>query len=141
MKQEERDILGIKKKKEGKSVEQIREEIYYLDDFQREMKSDKKIIFKLNNDNEKLQKKIEALNKKIFNYELTKDTIQTKAIRLGELNKIIALTDSDKLPKSELRALCNMTIEKVNCATSFLVKYNIIEETIIKGAKFYGKKV
>ena len=139
MKKEELDVLGIKKTKEGKSYKQIRKEINDLEGFQKETKSDKKIIVKQQRQIDKLENKIEKLNKKIFNLGLKSEIKETKNITLGDLNKVIATVSFDTVPKQEIKALCDLGIKELNCILNFLKRNNIVEESRKNGVTYYKK--
>ncbi len=141
MKKEEEDFLILKKTREGRNYNQIRKEFYDLNNFQKEMKSDKKIIVNQDKDINKLNKKIEQLEKKIFSYGLENNEKSEKNVTLGDLTKIIATVSLDMVPKQEIKALCNLERKKIDCALNFLVRNKVIQELKRGGISFYGKEL
>lgn len=141
MKKEEFDILGIKKSKEGKSYGQIKKEINQLEDFQKECKSDKKVIIKQRNLIEKLGKKIIKLEKEIFNLGLRDDgeDKESKNVTVGDLRKVVSIVLCDTVPEQEIRALCNMDLKKTKIALNYLKRTNQIIEERTKGVSYYKK--
>lgn len=143
MKKEEYDILGLKKLKEGKSYKQIREEINELESFQKECKSDKKIIVKQNNQIERMAKKIEKLQKEIFNLGLKGETdievIGSKKVTIGDLRKVVSVVSCDTVPEQEIRVLCNMDLKKTKIALNYLMRTNQIVEERKSGVTYYKK--
>lgn len=143
MKREEYDILGLKKRAEGKSSKQITKEINNLENFGQQIKVDKKIIVKQAKQIEKLEEKIEKQNKKIFNLSLavnSKETDEntTKNITLNDLKRIISMVKSEEgLGKKEIKEACNITHKKIGCGISFLLRNKLIEEKIKNGQKYY----
>ena len=140
MKKEEYDILGLKKTKEGKSYDTIKKEINNLELFQKETKTNKKIIIKQQREINKLNNKIDKLNKKIFNFGLRdKSKKETKNIILEDLNKVIATVSFSTVPKQEIKVLCNLKIKKLNCILNHLKRYEIIKESRKNGVIYYKK--
>lgn len=144
MKKEEIDILGLKKRAEGKSYKQIREEINNINNFSKEIKTDKKLIEKQYKIIIKLEKQIEKYKKKIFNLSLVKQSKrinsprQSVELTLSELKKInYVIKDSNGIIKKDIKELCNLKEKKITRALSFLKRNKIISEVFLNGLKHY----
>ena len=128
MKKEEIDILGIKKSKEGKSQKQIYKEIKNLYNFDREVKLDKKLIVKQQRIIKKLEKEIQKQKKEIFDLKIKEDTTPKGDLTLSELKKITCLIKEENigLPRAEIKSLCQIKSDKLDCGLSFLKRNKII---------------
>lgn len=142
MKKEEIDILGIKKIHEGKSSKQIKEEINNLYNFNREVKSDKKLIVKQHKQIKKLERELNKNKKELFNLKL-EQSMKPKddELTLSDLKKVACLIKEENIgiPKAEIKSLCQIGNKKLDCGLSFLKRNKIINEVIKQGMKYYKK--
>jgi len=142
MKEEEIEILGLKKLAEGKSYKQIKEEINNIDSFGKKIKVDKKVIEKQYKEIKKLKEQLEKQKKKIFNLKLKLDTKEPdkekKNINLNDIKKIILLIRSENgLNKKDIYEILYFNNKKIDTILSFLKRNKLIEEKIISGTKYY----
>jgi hypothetical protein len=144
MKQEEYDILGLKKRAEGKSSKQIIKEINDINNFGKQLKVNKKTIAKQDKQIIKLKREIEKQNKIIFNLKLEINSKEDnkgntiKSITLNDLKKITSIVKVESgLEKKEIAEACGITNKKINCALTYLLRNNMIEEKTKNGMKYY----
>lgn len=131
MKKEEKDFLGIKKRGEGKSYEQIKEEIKRVNNFSKETHYDKRIIEKLYNQVTRLKEDLSKSKKEIFNLKFSiKSNGQDKnEITISELKKISSLIKGENgISKEELQMTLGLYNKKIDSALYFLKRNKIIVE-------------
>lgn len=140
LKKEEKDFLGLKKHRQGKSCDEIKEDFYTLNNLDKTNKSKDKLIIKLQNELEKKEKELNKAKKEIFNLKLISSSSgKVKKDVVGELNKFLSLVTGTELPEQEIRNLCQLDKERFKQIAGFLKRNKLISERISKGYKFYIK--
>lgn len=142
MKKEEVQVLGLKKSKEGKSYSEIKEELLRVDDYCKEVKSDKKLIERLYKRITETEKKLERKNKEIFNLKLKLDAKDpekdSKNLSLNDLKKIMMLIKAEEgISKKEICETLYFNNKKINCGLTFLVRNKLIEDVSKHSQKYY----
>lgn len=140
MKKEEVDFLGIKKVKEGKDYNQIKKEISQINNYQENIKTDKKLFIRQSKVIEEQSRKIDSLTKKLMSSELNSYGDKKDYIAIGDLDKILSFTTNERVPKQELRALCKLEKKQFESAITFLKKYKLIKEEKDNGLSYYQRE-
>lgn len=135
MKQEEKGVLIKNKKSDGKSYQEIKNELETFQKSQevfreckRQLKFFEKQVKKLTEENQRLKK--EKLIKNLVPKERKVNENQNKfSPTLLDMKRIIMVMNSEGKPitKNSIRQIgYGLTLDKVNQCLSFLEKYNIV---------------